>query len=139
MEIANLARDHEVGDPIPRIDYTPEERQTWATVLQELTRLYPTHGEALPGLGQVQCSGLQGWQEHPVPVLGDIRVLTSWFLVMQCTPQVRQNWATVLSEGAHTWGPAGVAPACILPGPGWHRLWSSRLACTLQNCGGAKS
>eukprot|EP00891_Asterochloris_glomerata_P001106 jgi/Astpho2/1106/fgenesh1_pm.00020_%23_3_t len=43
MEIANLARDHEVGDPIPRIDYTPEERQTWATVLQELTRLYPTH------------------------------------------------------------------------------------------------
>ena len=47
MDIANLARDHEVGDPIPHVDYTPEERQTWATVLQELTRLYPTHGEAL--------------------------------------------------------------------------------------------
>lgn len=77
MDIANLARDHEVGDPIPRIDYTPEERQTWATVLQELTRLYPTHGEALPGLGQGQCSGLRGWQAHPVPVLGDIHVLTS--------------------------------------------------------------
>lgn len=31
------------GSPIPCIEYTAEEVQTWGTVLQELTQLYPQH------------------------------------------------------------------------------------------------
>ena len=31
------------GEPIPQIQYTPEEVQTWGTVLRELTQLYPKH------------------------------------------------------------------------------------------------
>ena len=31
------------GEPIPRIQYTPEEIKTWGVVLQELTQLYPQH------------------------------------------------------------------------------------------------
>ena len=30
-------------DPIPRLQYLPEENQCWATVLRELRQLYPTH------------------------------------------------------------------------------------------------
>lgn len=43
VSIAELARDHQVGNPIPHIQYTPEEVQTWGTVLRELTQLYPQH------------------------------------------------------------------------------------------------
>lgn len=41
--IANLARQHEIGEVIPRIEYSPQEVQVWATALGKLTRLFPTH------------------------------------------------------------------------------------------------
>lgn len=31
------------GDPIPHIDYTPEEVATWGTALSKLKALFPTH------------------------------------------------------------------------------------------------
>jgi len=41
--IANIARQHEIGDPIPRIDYTPQEVEVWGTALSKLKALFPTH------------------------------------------------------------------------------------------------
>jgi len=31
------------GDPLPHIEYTKQEVETWGTVFRELTKLYPTH------------------------------------------------------------------------------------------------
>ena len=41
--IASLARDIVPGDEIPRLEYRPEEVETWAKALSELTELFPTH------------------------------------------------------------------------------------------------
>ena len=41
--IASLARDIVPGDPIPRLEYRPEEQETWAKALGELEKLFPTH------------------------------------------------------------------------------------------------
>lgn len=43
MWIANLARDIEPGDEIPKLEYRPEEVETWAKALGELDGLFPTH------------------------------------------------------------------------------------------------
>jgi hypothetical protein len=31
------------GEPIPRLEYQPEEKECWRTVLRELKQLYATH------------------------------------------------------------------------------------------------
>ncbi|KAK9823527.1 hypothetical protein WJX72_003415 [[Myrmecia] bisecta] len=78
MDIANIAREHEVGDPIPCLRYTPEEVKTWGTCLHELKKLYPTHAcdEYL------RTFPLFGFREDRVPQLDDMsRVLqqhTGW-------------------------------------------------------------
>jgi len=41
--IAGLARDILPGDEIPRLEYRPEEVETWAKALEELEQLFPTH------------------------------------------------------------------------------------------------
>ena len=113
MDIANLARDHEVGHPIPHIDYTPEERQTWATVLQELTRLYPTHGETLPGLGLCLMTGpgLPGWHAPAAPVLGNVQGPT----IHSCGDAAKPKRVLTLGrspEQGRVQAPPGVAPFC---------------------------
>ncbi|MGH0173476.1 UNVERIFIED_CONTAM: hypothetical protein FKN15_065653 [Acipenser sinensis] len=40
---ADLAMNYKCGDPIPRIEFTEEEVQTWSTVFRELNKLYPNH------------------------------------------------------------------------------------------------
>ncbi|WIA37157.1 hypothetical protein OEZ86_014117 [Tetradesmus obliquus] len=66
--IANIARQHEVGEPIPRIDYTPEEVAVWGTALSKLKALFPSHAcaefnAALPKFN---------FREDEVPQLQDI-------------------------------------------------------------------
>ncbi|XP_056454382.1 tryptophan 5-hydroxylase 1a [Gadus chalcogrammus] len=40
---ADLAMSHKHADPIPRVEFTEEEVQTWGVVYRELNKLYPTH------------------------------------------------------------------------------------------------
>lgn len=40
---ADLAFNHKHGQPLPRVEYTEEEINTWRTVYNQLTSLYPTH------------------------------------------------------------------------------------------------
>lgn len=66
--IANIARQHEIGQPIPRIEYTPEEVGVWGTALDRLEELFPSHACAeflasYPALG---------FRKDAVPQLQDI-------------------------------------------------------------------
>jgi phenylalanine-4-hydroxylase len=78
VTIANIARQHEIGEPIPRIDYTPEETYVWGTALSKLKALFPTHAcsefnEAFPRFN---------FREDTVPQLQDIsdtlKAATGW-------------------------------------------------------------
>lgn len=42
-EITEIAKTHKMGQPIPLIDYTKEEIETWRVVYERLVALYPTH------------------------------------------------------------------------------------------------
>ncbi|KAI8464705.1 MAG: aromatic amino acid hydroxylase [Monoraphidium minutum] len=66
--IADIARAHEIGDPIPRIEYTPEEVAVWGAALRELQRLFP--GAACREF--LQTYPLLGFREDEIPQLQDI-------------------------------------------------------------------
>eukprot|EP01137_Pigoraptor_chileana_P028803 Opistho-2@13153 len=42
-KIAEFALNYRHGNPLPRVEYTPEEVKAWGLVFNELIRLYPTH------------------------------------------------------------------------------------------------
>lgn len=74
VDICNLARLHRIGDPVPRIDYHPEEVAVWGTVLEQLEGLFPQHAcrEFL------RCWPLFNLQRDEVPQLEELsRVLQS--------------------------------------------------------------
>jgi len=72
MMIAEIALAHKHGNPIPRVEYTKQETETWKCVFQNLMRLFSTHTCAqyqniFPLLVE-NC----GYREDNIPQLEDV-------------------------------------------------------------------
>uniref|UniRef100_A0A672NAD2 Tyrosine 3-monooxygenase n=1 Tax=Sinocyclocheilus grahami TaxID=75366 RepID=A0A672NAD2_SINGR len=70
--ISELAFKYKHGDPLPVVEYTPEEIDTWREVYRTLGGLYPTHAcrQFLEALGQLESECLYG--EDKIPQLGEV-------------------------------------------------------------------
>ncbi|XP_018325369.1 protein henna [Agrilus planipennis] len=69
---ADLAYNYKHGQPLPHVDYTEKEIETWGKVFRQLTELYPTHAckehnHVFPLLME-NC----GYQENNIPQLEDV-------------------------------------------------------------------
>ncbi|KAI2808402.1 hypothetical protein BLOT_006344 [Blomia tropicalis] len=69
---ADIAYNYKGDQKIPRVKYTDEEIETWATVFRELVKLYPTHACAeynhIFPLMMENC----GYREDNIPQLEDV-------------------------------------------------------------------
>ncbi|KAK1875744.1 Tryptophan 5-hydroxylase 2, partial [Dissostichus eleginoides] len=92
-----VAMNYKFGQPIPRIEYTPEEVRTWGVVFRELSQLYPSHAcrEHLKNLPLLEkhC----GYRQDNIPQLQDVSQFLRDFLsalayrVFNCTQYVRHS------------------------------------------------
>ncbi|XP_052807397.1 tryptophan 5-hydroxylase 1-like isoform X2 [Mya arenaria] len=66
-----VALNYRCGQPIPRIEYTNEEKRTWGVVFRELTKLYPTYAcrEYMRNWPLLQQCG---YREDNIPQLQDV-------------------------------------------------------------------
>ncbi|KAG7456223.1 hypothetical protein MATL_G00249450 [Megalops atlanticus] len=70
--ISELAFNYKQGDPLPVVEYTPEEVATWRQVYRTLRSIYPTHAcrQYLETLHQLEKDC--GYGEDCIPQLRDI-------------------------------------------------------------------
>ncbi|KAG9296936.1 hypothetical protein G9A89_006891 [Geosiphon pyriformis] len=71
-EITRVAKTHRHGQPIPKVDYTSKEIETWGTVFRNLVKLFSTHAcrehqYVFPLLVQ-NC----GYREDNIPQLEEV-------------------------------------------------------------------
>ncbi|EEB18903.1 Tryptophan 5-hydroxylase, putative [Pediculus humanus corporis] len=74
VQFAEIANSYKYGNPIPKVQYTPEEIKTWGTVFNELHKLYAIHAcreykENWPDLVKY-C----GYREDNIPQLQDVNI-----------------------------------------------------------------
>ncbi|CAO2581317.1 Pah [Lemmus lemmus] len=71
-QFADIAYNYRHGQPIPRVDYTEEEKKTWGTVFRTLKSLYKTHAcyehNHIFPLLEKYC----GFREDNIPQLEDV-------------------------------------------------------------------
>ncbi|XP_050001573.1 phenylalanine-4-hydroxylase [Alexandromys fortis] len=71
-QFADIAYNYRHGQPIPRVDYTEEEKATWGTVFRTLKSLYKTHAcyehNHIFPLLEKYC----GFREDNIPQLEDV-------------------------------------------------------------------
>lgn len=66
--IASLALHYRPGDPVPRVDYTPEEQEVWRTVWRSLGPLH----ERFAAREYLECKDALGIDREHVPQLADL-------------------------------------------------------------------
>ncbi|XP_072856117.2 tyrosine 3-monooxygenase isoform X2 [Pogona vitticeps] len=75
--IADLAFNFRHGDPLPRVEYTPQEIATWREVYEKLSSLYPTHAckQYLDAFHELEkyC----GYQADSIPQLHEVSAFLS--------------------------------------------------------------
>ncbi|XP_057366311.1 protein henna-like [Daphnia carinata] len=71
-EIIEIAVNYRHGQPIPKVEYTPEEVATWSTIFRRMTQMYPTHAclefNNIFPLMVEHC----GYRENAIPQLQDV-------------------------------------------------------------------
>ncbi|CAF2195339.1 unnamed protein product [Rotaria magnacalcarata] len=72
MYFHDVAIAYKHGDPIPRVQYTKEETDTWGVVFRNLNRLYPTHACAEYLVNWPLLREKCGFREDNIPQLEDI-------------------------------------------------------------------
>ena len=69
---ADIAYNYRHGEPLPRVDYTEDETQTWSVIFKRLKNLYPTHAceeyNRIFPLLEEKC----GYRENNIPQLEDV-------------------------------------------------------------------